>query len=72
MLMKIYDRCFPHIVNLAVQAVLNSITNMEYANEDADLVFPQWSPTRDVIALLRALINKVCDAFIYKQNTVSI
>jgi hypothetical protein len=55
----LFDRCFPHIVNLAVQAVLNSITDMEYANEDAELIFPQWSPTRDIIALLQTLINKV-------------
>ena len=32
----IYHRCFPHIVNLAVQAVLGSITNMSYAKEDTN------------------------------------
>lgn len=55
----IYDRCFPHIVNLAVQAVLSSITNMSYAKEDAEH-FQIWqTSTYDVIALLRTLINKV-------------
>jgi len=55
----IYDRCFPHIVNLAVQAVLSSITNMSYAKEDAEH-FRVWQTSmHDVIALLRTLINKV-------------
>ena len=55
----IYDRCFPHIVNLAVQAVLSSITNMSYAKEDAEHFHIWQTSTRDVIALLRTLINKV-------------
>jgi hypothetical protein len=55
----IYNRCFPHIINLAVQAVLNSITNMSYAKEDANHFSIWQSSTRDVIALLRTLINKV-------------
>ena len=55
----IYYRCFPHIVNLAVQAVLSSITNMNYAKEDANQFNVQWSSTHDVIASLRTLINKV-------------
>ena len=55
----IYHRCFPHIVNLAVQAVLGSITNMSYANEDANH-FSIWQlSTCNVIALLQMLINKV-------------
>jgi hypothetical protein len=61
LIITIYDRCFPHVVNLAVQAVLNSITNMAYAHNDADMFFPQWAPTCDIIALLRTLINKVRD-----------
>jgi len=55
----IYHRCFPHIVNLAIQAVLRSITNMGYAKEDANHFSIWQSSTRDVIALLRTLINKV-------------
>ena len=35
------DRCFLHIINLAVQAVLNSITNMSYAREDGEQ-FNMW------------------------------
>ena len=63
-------RCFPHIVNLAVQAVLSSITNMKYAREDADHFNMRWSSTRDIIALLRTLINKVfiiIALYIYKK-----
>jgi hypothetical protein len=55
----IHDRCFPHIVNLAVQAVLSSITNMSYAKEGAEHFHVWQTSTRDVIALLRTLINKV-------------
>ena len=55
----IYHRCFPHIVNLAVQAVLESITNMSYTKEDANHFSIWQSSTCDVIALLRTLINKV-------------
>ena len=59
-----YDnRCFPHIINLAVQAVLGSITNMSYAREDGEQ-FNRWqSTTHDVVALLRTLINKVLSFF---------
>ena len=52
-------RCFPHIINLAVQAVLSSITNIKYAREDADHFNMQWSSTCDIIALLQTPINKV-------------
>jgi len=47
-------------VNLAVQAVLSSITDMRHAEEGNDL---QWFITPDdrydVIAILQSLINKV-------------
>ncbi len=60
MLIIVYNRCFPHVVNLAVQAVLSSITDMRHAEEGNDL---QWFITPDdcydVIAILRSLINKV-------------
>jgi hypothetical protein len=59
MLITVYNRCFPHIVNLAVQAVLGSITNsMNYEEED-NFSFSQWSAPHDIIAILRTLINKV-------------
>ena len=44
MLIIVYNRCFPHVVNLAVQAVLSSIANEGY---------------NDIIGSLRTLINKV-------------
>ena len=53
-------RCFPHIVNIAVQAVLSSVTNMEYAKGDAEHFNPTWNINNDIIASLRTLINKVC------------
>lgn len=60
MLITIYNRCFPHVVNLAVQAVLSSIANMDYEEDDDDFGYPQWSaPRHDIIANLRTLINKV-------------
>ncbi len=58
MLIIVSNRCFPHVVNLAVQAVLSSISNMNY-EEDDDMGFPRWPASRDTIAILRALINKV-------------
>jgi len=46
------NRCFLHIINLAIQAVLNSFTNISYAREDRD-DFNMWqSTTHDVVALL--------------------
>ena len=59
---RIY-RCFPHIVNLAVQAVLSSITDITYAEESANSSDP-WLLRHDVVALLRTLINKVLIFFI--------
>ncbi len=62
MLIIIYNRCFPYVVNLAVQAVLSSITNLDYENDDG-FGFPRWSITHDIIAVLRTLINKVGSIF---------
>jgi len=59
MLIIVCKRCFPHIVNLAVQAVLSSISNTNYEEENDDLDFSRWPASRDVIAILRTLINKV-------------
>ena len=58
MVITIYFRCFPHVVNLAVQAVLSSITNMNFEEED-NFGFPKWSASCDIIAVLQTLINKV-------------
>jgi hypothetical protein len=46
-------------VNLAVQAVLSSLTNMNNEEEEEDLGFSWWPASRNVIAILRTLINKV-------------
>jgi hypothetical protein len=36
-------RCFPHVVNLACQAVLAAITHIHFAAENAaDFVRPEW------------------------------
>ncbi|PPQ71742.1 hypothetical protein CVT24_006506, partial [Panaeolus cyanescens] len=55
-------RCFPHIVNLAVQSILSAVTNLDYAKDDAQDFDPNpdsHTQRRDVIALLRTLINKI-------------
>lgn len=57
MLIIIYNRCFLHVVNLAVQAVLNSIANSNYEEEDFGI--SQWPASCDIIANLQTLINKV-------------
>ena len=65
---KLAPRCFPHIVNLACKAVLTSITNMEYASEQATEYVLEGMPAdsvmnvidRDPIATLRSLIRTVC------------
>jgi hypothetical protein len=55
-------RCFPHIVNLACKAVLTAITNIEYIDDTVE-GYADYEPgiyqARDVIALVRSLVNKV-------------
>lgn len=51
--------CFPHIVNLAVKAVLGTITKIELARVDAEEYDPTTAETTDSIAQLRTLIRKV-------------
>ncbi|PPQ77048.1 hypothetical protein CVT26_007808 [Gymnopilus dilepis] len=46
-------------ISIAVQAVLASVTNMDFAKENADHFNPSFSTTNDVIASLRSLINKI-------------
>jgi hypothetical protein len=56
-------RCFPHIVNLACQEVLEAITKIEYADDAADFVPPEntgyYHVDRDPIACIRSLIRSV-------------
>lgn len=61
------NRCFPHIINLAYQAVIGEITNMKWAtviSEDYDpsLSEPMNGSTeqRNVIAVLQNAIQAVC------------
>ena len=53
-------RCFPHIVNLAVKAVLAVMTDLQYANPNASDYQPAENCSRrDPIAILRTLIRIV-------------
>lgn len=49
--------CFPHVVNLAVKAVLTGLTDMKLAASNA----PEYNPTvkRDPIASVRDLVRVV-------------
>lgn len=55
-------RCFPHVVNLACQAVLAALTNLDYAREpqtsEEQISFLE-AVDKDPIATLRALIRVV-------------
>ena len=61
-------RCFPHIVNLGCKAVLNSITDLDYAAEDVEEYISEDNYShgvlphlkKDPVATLRSLINAVC------------
>jgi len=53
-------RCFPHIVNLACQAVLKSITDMDFDTEDATDYVPaaagcEWGPIAMVCTVVRVV-----------------
>ncbi|KAJ3563636.1 hypothetical protein NP233_g8817 [Leucocoprinus birnbaumii] len=53
-------RCFPHVVNLACQAVLSKITNIRLAENNAeDYNTVESSPRRDSIAILRTVIRTI-------------
>lgn len=58
--------CFPHIVNLACQAVITRITDLTWASPAADDYTPmadtlaaRENGSRDAIALLRNVIRAV-------------
>jgi hypothetical protein len=51
MLITVYNRCFPHVVNIAVQTVLGSITTNRNLAEEEDFGFPQQNAP-DIIAIL--------------------
>lgn len=51
--------CFPHVVNLACQAVLAAITNMDFASDSAPDFDPQTEVRRDPIAMIRTVVRVV-------------
>jgi hypothetical protein len=59
-----FSRCFPHIVNLACQAVLGVLTSVRFIDEsaedyeeyDADV----YIHDKDLIASICSLISTVC------------
>jgi len=54
------QRCFPHIVNIASQAVLTVMTNIDLATETADFYEPEEEHC-DVIATLRTVVRIVSE-----------
>lgn len=77
-LLSIRCRCFPHVVNLACKAVLSTITNLDYAAENANDYVPEPVETepdtfidavfRDPIATVRSLVRGVCPSQPYYLN----
>jgi hypothetical protein len=67
----ISSSCFPHIVNLACKAVLAAITNLIYVDDTAE-DYQDYEPgfSRDVIAMIRSLVNAV--SIIYNQKFIVI
>ena len=58
--------CFPHIVNLACKAVLASITNLKYVDDTVE-GYEDYVPgicSKDVIAVVRSLVNAVSESII--------
>lgn len=51
-------RCFPHIINLAAQAILTKVMDMNYADDVVQDYIPACGDV-DVIALLQAAIRAV-------------
>ena len=73
--LRLYNSCFPHVVNLACKAVVEAITRMEFSAVDADEYSPPEGPRptsfiealeRDPIAIIRSLIRSV-NVFIYSK-----
>jgi len=69
LIVDVCDSCFPHIINLACQAIVKSITKIQYISDEGDSEFiPMVSTARnfreavthDPVAHIRALIRVVC------------
>jgi len=56
-------RCFLHVVNLACQAVLKVITNMDFANELAEDYVLTVAGECDPVAMIRTVVHVVCFFF---------
>ncbi|PCH42724.1 hypothetical protein WOLCODRAFT_86211 [Wolfiporia cocos MD-104 SS10] len=52
-----FHRCFLHVINLACQAVIKAITNINYSQRDA----PEFALNHDPVACVRSLV-RVCRA----------
>jgi len=52
-------RCFPHIVNLACQAALEAITDMQHLQSEELVEYEPTGFDKDCIATVRALTNAV-------------
>ena len=69
LIVYVCDSCFPHIINLACQAIVKSITKIQYMSDEGDSEFlPTVSTARnfreavthDPVAHIHALIRVVC------------
>ncbi|THU80883.1 hypothetical protein K435DRAFT_694760, partial [Dendrothele bispora CBS 962.96] len=60
------QRCFPHIVNLSCKAVIDAVTNIDYAADDAEEFDPDISG-HDVIASIRALVRGIRSSSLRRQ-----
>ncbi|THU78735.1 hypothetical protein K435DRAFT_578893, partial [Dendrothele bispora CBS 962.96] len=59
-------RCFPHIVNLSCKAVIDAVTNIDYAADDSEEFDPDISG-HDVIASIRALVRGIRSSSLRRQ-----
>ncbi|THV04126.1 hypothetical protein K435DRAFT_211933 [Dendrothele bispora CBS 962.96] len=59
-------RCFPHIVNLACKSVISTVTNIDYAADDAPEFSPQHSD-QDPIASIRAIVRAIRQSSLRQQ-----
>lgn len=72
----IFSSCFPHIVNLACQAVLGMLTTVEFIDESAE-DYEEYNVegnmyNKDLIASIRSLINTVCSQVFASANILLI
>lgn len=71
-----FSRCFPHIVNLACQAVLKMLTRVEFIDETVE-GYEEYNVeenlyNKDLIASIRSLISTVCSRVLVFTNILLI